>query len=413
MYVHGHTPNTKRLLRQNGCYFRAAILTVSCLAWSGSWNHGTAAFTFTGVHNRRYTHPIPELVRLPRTHTQVAIHSRMYATTTTTQRSAVWESQMETESVGVTQSKGHERAPDTGLPWSVWNRVRSLTSSLVVVTTLVALQCLPMAVWNRVRSLTSSLVVVTTLVALQCLPMATQTAHAYDTATPFSTTTLVSSTQFSSPSYETTLSELGNAPAPTSTTSKPAFSEKDYELQIPASTVRKSKPPYWDVMTEGDATAVSLENEQLLDNAVGNIVTFYYDNTAGANFSPRDFYNYFKFLRRVTEAASPIDSISSRQASDGDGAALGSKQRPANRKPTVQLKTTVENGGWKTVELGKKNRASRDGAKAPTIRLYPTVNTPPVDVFSNRENAVEGLKWLVVRASFVWLLLMFALLEVV
>eukprot|EP00592_Proboscia_alata_P006582 CAMPEP_0194360136 /NCGR_PEP_ID=MMETSP0174-20130528/7416_1 /TAXON_ID=216777 /ORGANISM="Proboscia alata, Strain PI-D3" /LENGTH=276 /DNA_ID=CAMNT_0039131427 /DNA_START=826 /DNA_END=1652 /DNA_ORIENTATION=- len=276
MYVHGHTPNTKRLLRQNGCYFRAAILTVSCLAWSGSWNHGTAAFTFTGVHNRRYTHPIPELVRLPRTHTQVAIHSRMYATTTTTQRSAVWESQMETESVGVTQSKGHERAPDTGLPWSVWNRVRSLTSSLVVVTTLVA---------------------------LQCLPMATQTAHAYDTATPFSTTTLVSSTQFSSPSYETTLSELGNAPPPTSTTSKPAFDEKDYQLQIPASTVRKSKPPYWDVMTEGDATAVSLENEQLLDNAVGNIVTFYYDNTAGANFSPRDFYNYFKFLRRVTEAA--------------------------------------------------------------------------------------------------------------
>lgn len=48
-------------------------------------------------------------------------------------------------------------------------------------------------------------------------------------------------------------------------------------------------------------------NEKLLDYAVGTINTMYYDNSGGAMFQPRDFYETFRTLRDISRGTKPAD----------------------------------------------------------------------------------------------------------
>lgn len=58
---------------------------------------------------------------------------------------------------------------------------------------------------------------------------------------------------------------------------------------------------YWSIMTGSTFGAQErvAANEALLDYAVGTINTQFYDNTGGAFFAPRDFYNQWKLFKRV------------------------------------------------------------------------------------------------------------------
>lgn len=67
---------------------------------------------------------------------------------------------------------------------------------------------------------------------------------------------------------------------------------------------------YWNIMasTEEGADQMRIQaNERLMDYAVGTVNTMYYDNTGGAKFNQRDFYDRWRALRDEARAAASSD----------------------------------------------------------------------------------------------------------
>jgi C-terminal processing protease CtpA/Prc len=96
---------------------------------------------------------------------------------------------------------------------------------------------------------------------------------------------------------------------------------------------------YWSIMESSPPEEKVVANEGLFDYAVGTINTMYYDNSGGANFNPREFYDRWRLLRKVAHK----------------------EQQP---------------------QLLDANAATKQGM--------------PIDIqFSSREGAVQGLQWLV------------------
>jgi len=76
-------------------------------------------------------------------------------------------------------------------------------------------------------------------------------------------------------------------------------------LSTSASTVRSglNARRYWNIMAsreEGSEELKRQANEGLVDYAVATVNTMYYDNTGGARFNPREFYDRWRALRDKT-----------------------------------------------------------------------------------------------------------------
>lgn len=104
-----------------------------------------------------------------------------------------------------------------------------------------------------------------------------------------------------------------------------------------ASTNPSAKVRYWDGMKSENLPLIQELNEKLLDYAVGTINTMYYDNTGGARFNVASMTDTWRLLRMYNKENKVPSKFSGRDLSD-----------------------------------------------------------VPKDVFSSRDNAVGGLKWLVV-----------------
>jgi C-terminal processing protease CtpA/Prc len=97
--------------------------------------------------------------------------------------------------------------------------------------------------------------------------------------------------------------------------------------------------PYWSIMESSPPEEKVVANEALFDYAVGTINTMYYDNSGGAYFNPREFYDRWRLLRKVAHKEQQLQPLD-------------------------------------------MNTATKQGM--------------PTDIqFSSREGAVQGLQWLV------------------
>jgi C-terminal processing protease CtpA/Prc len=108
---------------------------------------------------------------------------------------------------------------------------------------------------------------------------------------------------------------------------------------------------YWSIMESSPPEERVVANEALLDYAVGTINTMYYDNSGGAYFNPREFYDRWRLLRKVAHREEQQQQQPQQQQ----------QQQPLDSRSNTATKKTM-----------------------------------PTDIqFSSRESAVQGLQWLV------------------
>mmetsp|Transcript_20399 Transcript_20399/g.29886 ORF Transcript_20399/g.29886 Transcript_20399/m.29886 type:complete len:912 (-) Transcript_20399:597-3332(-) len=125
-------------------------------------------------------------------------------------------------------------------------------------------------------------------------------------------------------------------------------------------SVEPTSRKYWSIQSTSDVPLIRSSNMALLDHAVGTINTMYYDSSGGAYFDPRDMYDRFRALRILVN--------------NGDDA----------------LKQWLEgkySEGGNSIDGNKRKNIMRQRLGISTM--------PGRDVFDNRENTVDGLKWLV------------------
>mmetsp|Transcript_27938 Transcript_27938/g.60823 ORF Transcript_27938/g.60823 Transcript_27938/m.60823 type:complete len:773 (+) Transcript_27938:69-2387(+) len=145
----------------------------------------------------------------------------------------------------------------------------------------------------------------------------------------------------------------------------PAIEASIVEGQLPA--LNPAQRRYATILATGTPEEVSAANEALLDHAVGTINTMYYDNSGGNNFDTRRMYARWGALRAYAK---------------GGGEGLEEWKRAELRR--------VERDRADWVEI------SGDRGESSSSRLeLPEISSLPKDAFSNRQNAVNGLNWLV------------------
>jgi len=120
------------------------------------------------------------------------------------------------------------------------------------------------------------------------------------------------------------------------------------------------KNKYWTMIESGDMPSIKYANEHLIDHAVGIITTMYYDNSAGLNFSPKDFYNKWRVLKIY--ANNGIKGLKEEFPKNNNSVNLFIQDS------TVQLSTTTEESTNKVI---------------------------PPHAFNTRDDAVSSIKWLV------------------
>ena len=182
------------------------------------------------------------------------------------------------------------------------------------------------------------------------------------------------------------------------------------------STSNKSK--YWSLVNSDDPNDVTNANEKLMDYAVGTINTMYYDNSGGAFFSPKDFYDRFKVLRvYAKEGINGVQDLIYTSDVKKVNTSLSSLNHPNNhkksnddesnkdmRKETFQPQLFLVQGNQVKVDMNhwrndnnnnqlfsknsknSKNDNNHDGENLSTL---------PPHIFDSREDIVIGLKWLV------------------
>lgn len=183
------------------------------------------------------------------------------------------------------------------------------------------------------------------------------------------------------------------------------------------------KQRYWDIINTNPASSPSTigANEKLLDQAVGTIMTMYYDNTGGARFNTKDMYDRWKVMRvyakegvegvrsmRVGEENARAREMN-RNNRDGNGDDSGSEEDIIVRELYVpQLFLVEEKDGVLGVQVQPQHIAypnsiskSMSKASAASTSTSMSIYTPdmastmPPSAFDDREKAVTGLKWLV------------------
>lgn len=141
------------------------------------------------------------------------------------------------------------------------------------------------------------------------------------------------------------------------------------EGQLPA--LNPSQRRYVNILATGTPEEVSAANEALLDHAVGTINTMYYDNSGGNNFDTRRMYARWGALRAYAK---------------GGTEGLEKWKRAELRRVERDRADWVEVSG---------DGGESSSTTAPVDRLPPEIFSLPKDVFSSRQNAVNGLNWLV------------------
>jgi hypothetical protein len=89
---------------------------------------------------------------------------------------------------------------------------------------------------------------------------------------------------------------------PVASANSDAYSTHEKKPVIPPTSIEiKSKPKnaYWNTIADPNSSKADIQhmNEKLFDQVVGNINTLYYDNSGGADFYPKDFYDRWKVLK--------------------------------------------------------------------------------------------------------------------
>jgi len=136
------------------------------------------------------------------------------------------------------------------------------------------------------------------------------------------------------------------------------------ESQVPV--LNPAQRRYNNILATGTPEHIAAANEALLDHAVGTINTMYYDNSGGNNFDTKSMYARWGALRAY---ASGSDEGLER---------------------------------WKKAELRRIDRDRADWLEItdepsvpPLERLPKEILSMPKDAFGSRENAIEGLNWIV------------------
>lgn len=133
---------------------------------------------------------------------------------------------------------------------------------------------------------------------------------------------------------------------------------------------------YWSIMSEGDKEAKIEANKALMDYAVGTINTMYYDNTGGASFQPKDFYNNWRHWFDT----SGKDQLASREGVV-DGLSWLTQQlhdpfsKYLTREELKQELSTLSNDGF--LGLGAVVEPAAEKAFFGTIRTPVLAEIPP------------------------------------
>ena len=211
------------------------------------------------------------------------------------------------------------------------------------------------------------------------------------------------------------------------TTTTKSESEAEAETQdTKANYNYMPKQRYWDILNTNPASSPSTigANEKLLDQAVGTIMTMYYDNTGGARFSTKDMYDRWKVMRvYAKEGVEGVRSMRAGEANararemnrnnrnyvNGNGDDSDSEEDIIVRDLFVpQLFLVEEKDGVLGVQVQPQHIAypnliskSMSKASAASTSTSMSIYTPdmastmPPSAFDDREKAVTGLKWLV------------------
>jgi len=165
---------------------------------------------------------------------------------------------------------------------------------------------------------------------------------------------------------------------------------------------------YWTMMESSDQSQIMAANENLIDQAVGTINTMYYDNSGGADFSPKDVYDRWKVLRvYAKEGGEGVKAINNNEAMKQKrlrDKELRDKENEQQQPPQQQEQLTtrkdapfygngfssqlftVQGDSVKLLARSPNNQNSADEEMDRTV---------PSHAFDSRDRAVASLKWLV------------------
>ncbi|MGH3054784.1 MAG: hypothetical protein ACRDL7_07385, partial [Gaiellaceae bacterium] len=146
---------------------------------------------------------------------------------------------------------------------------------------------------------------------------------------------------------------------------------------------------YWDTQNSNSIKSIVESNTKLLDHAVGTIANMYYDNSGGSKFSQEDFYENWKVLK-------------SRSAYDNTCKINNNNFQGRNDKTHKNNQCYDAEDGITSAEAKKKATTTKPLLTDDDINRFITskhLAPPPLNAFTSRENAVLGLRWLVVSSK--------------
>jgi C-terminal processing protease CtpA/Prc len=168
--------------------------------------------------------------------------------------------------------------------------------------------------------------------------------------------------------------------------------------------IKNNRSRYWSIINSNDHDEIIKANEKLMDYAVGTINTMYYDNSGGAFFSPKDFYDRWKVLRVYAKdgIGGVKDMVGATvTATDiGKGDGLGGKQKVL--KKGMDYKNSENNNDSEEIMFkpqlfivdGEKVKVKMDHWGKSEIR-DDNISILPPHAFDSRDDVVQSLKWLV------------------
>ena len=158
-------------------------------------------------------------------------------------------------------------------------------------------------------------------------------------------------------------------------------------------TIKNNRSRYWSLINSNNKEEIISANEKLMDYAVGTINTMYYDNSGGAFFYPKDFYDRWKVLR--VYAKEGIDGVQD-MISHSNNVKQVSKVNKVIPKASAATVTATE-----TEQFNPQLFIIQDNQVKVKMNYWNNNNmnnqlsTLPPHAFDSREDVVTSLKWLV------------------
>ncbi len=167
--------------------------------------------------------------------------------------------------------------------------------------------------------------------------------------------------------------------------------------------ITNNRSRYWSIINSNDQDEIMKVNEKLMDYAVGTINTMYYDNSGGAYFSPKDFYDRWKVLRvyakdgigGVKDMVGTSATATTTAADRGKGDGLFLEKQKVLKKgmdyidhQEVMFKPQLFIVDGEKVKV-KMDHWGKSGMGGDNISVLPP------HAFDSRDDVVQSLKWLV------------------